>query len=570
MKKLYILVGIISFLICNSSCLAQKFSIGDAIDNAYIKKEKGTYTHYMQSEFVYLKGTNKYVYCIDPFDNISTTIDYDEHESNLLWYSKLDEKTWDRVVAAASFGYNYGKHTNDIWYSVTQLVIWRIVEDDADINFTDTFNGNVIHDYDDMIEELENMIDDYFDTSEIPNKVTLNYNEYDYYNLNDNYKVLENDKVVTMSNKRLKIQPNYVGTKDYTIYKGNEDNTVLYTDDTYQNLIYVYNKPYVEEEISVKGIGGRINVNINYQDIRNNTCINDTTTKYGLYDSDDNLIMEMEHNMISSYLSYGKYYIKQISVSCNYYTDDNIYDINLNSEEVIQNINVFQKLRTIQLQHNICINDECVREGNTTFIFKDESNNEIEVITDSNGIADVYLDNTKYYINQVDGDELYTYTNDYELDLCEHENDYFDVILNGYLYKADINVIVNDTKGNYIDNAKICIYDNEDNLIECNNTINGEVIFKKMIFGKYRIKEEDVPSKYVLNKDINEIEITKDMLVKIVNQEVIDKDNKKSYINSNTVVNSIENPNTSDININLFSYISGLCIIFLKILIKLC
>lgn len=591
MKKLkFILFGLFLFILNNNLCYAEIFKVGEYIDNAYIKKEKGSLNHYLHSQFIYKDSDDNFVYCIDPFDKLSTEEEYDEHDNKFTRYSNLDDDTWDLVVAAAYFGYMYEDHTDPLWYSVTQLVIWRLVEPLADVYFTDRANGNKIHDYDDMIDELMDLIEAYYDTSELPSNEVLSLWGNKQIKLNDNYKLNKIDNHVAFNNGKLQLTANFIGTYNYSLYKGSEDNVILYTHDDHQNLIWVYDKPYVEKEFSFTSVGGRIKVKLNYENNYYLTCQEDTRTVYGIFDNNDNLIISIDGTGITSpMLNYGKYYVKQISHSCRYQEDDTKYEVDLEQASIDKVIDVKQKYKRLHLKHNICTKNKCVPEENVSFSFEPYQIDGYKKIekTDSNGEIVINTGDSMYLINQLDGNTYYSYSNDVLIDLGSYEEDDIYITLNGYLNKADIKVYVTDVNNNPIDNAKVCLYNTE--LIDCKYSLNGELIFEEQFLGKYKIKEEEIDEKYLLNEEDFNIDVYDDVLLKIVNKEYVvtppnqeenkPKDKKKKEVVKKVVtykdvevpknVETINNPNTRDININFFSIIITFGIILLKRLTKL-
>ena len=555
MKKIFIVLFIFFFYISN--CKAESFEVGEYIDGAYIRKEKGSLNHYLHSQFVYKESDGKFVYCIEPFEKINTEDEYNEYEDHYLNHSHLDSNTWDYINAAAYFGYMYDDHDDPIWYSITQVVIWQIVEPNADIYFTDRLNGNIIHDYDDMIDELYELIESYFNTDELPNDVTLNYQDMKSYPLNDNYRINRSDNGAGMQPgkpyNKLLLTALFSGTRNYTLYKGRVDNTILYTHNDAQNLIWVYEKPYVESKLKFTSLAGKISINLNYQDEYYSACTSDTETKYGLFDENDNLIMYIYTSGTSNLLKYGKYYVKQLEHSCKYKEDNNIYEIDLDNGNVNKTIDVLERHKKVHIIHNICSSKECVIESNVSFNFK-MNDIDITYITDINGEIVFDTGDNTYNINQLDGNSNYSYTTNYLLDLSTYVEDDVYIELNGYLKKADILVNVLDEDKKSIDNAKVCLYDSFDKLIECGYSNKGSVLFNDIEYGYYYVMEEDIDYKYILNNDKFNIELFDDKELDIINKRI------------NIL---FDNPETSDTNINLLVYMSSIMVILLKKLIKI-
>ena len=181
MKKILKFIIILAFTLIGKIC-AISVSEGNYLDNAFIKKELNGVKYYLQVQFV-KDENNKIIYCLEPFNELDSSVDY--QFSDLDSYSKISKEQMDNIKLLIYYGYGSPNRNNDIWYAVTQLLIWQEVSPNRPIYFTDTLNGNKTGIYDGLINELKN---DVLKHNEIPSFIhnyEINYG--DDLEFSDNY-----------------------------------------------------------------------------------------------------------------------------------------------------------------------------------------------------------------------------------------------------------------------------------------------------------------------------------------------------------------------------------------------
>ena len=134
------------------------------ISNIYLKKVKPDgYTKYQQARFIRRSEDNQFVYCLQPYIDIDNNLPYydviREDYEKVLGFS---ESQWDRISLLAYYGYGYGNHTDQKWYVITQVMIWRTTNPESDIYFTDTLNGTRVNKFDGEIAELESLVSNHY------------------------------------------------------------------------------------------------------------------------------------------------------------------------------------------------------------------------------------------------------------------------------------------------------------------------------------------------------------------------------------------------------------------------
>lgn len=79
----------------------------------------------------------KKIYCIQPdvgmYGPLTGYINYDDISK--IPYSNLTNEQWENIKLIAYFGYGYGNHTSDVWYGITQCMIWEEADPTLEVKF---------------------------------------------------------------------------------------------------------------------------------------------------------------------------------------------------------------------------------------------------------------------------------------------------------------------------------------------------------------------------------------------------------------------------------------------------
>ena len=205
-------------------------------------------TYYQKARFFRQTNTNEFAYCIEPFTLFNENSSY---YSSTNPYN-LNESQIDRISKIAHFGYGYSNHKDPKWYAITQFMIWQI-SSNGDYYFTDYLNGNRINIFQNEMNEINTLIDNY-------NKIPVFEEEYTI--ISGNSLVLENDfsniKIIgenySLDNNKLTINPTIEGVYTYNLIK--EDNIynkpyIFYESNNSQNLIETGNIPSINTSFKV-------------------------------------------------------------------------------------------------------------------------------------------------------------------------------------------------------------------------------------------------------------------------------------------------------------------------------
>ena len=143
------------FFIClffiSSVVYAEKFTIGDYIEGEYVRMVGKEKTKNLNIQMI-VDSNDKFVYCLEPFILVDEEKeDYEVFEKDLSGYKNLTSEQIRRVSLLAYYGYGYGNRTNQKWYAVTQMLIWKTVNPDSEFYFTDTKGGNKISKHTDLM-----------------------------------------------------------------------------------------------------------------------------------------------------------------------------------------------------------------------------------------------------------------------------------------------------------------------------------------------------------------------------------------------------------------------------------
>lgn len=171
MKKIILLL--LSFLFIeniNAFDITDSFYYNDEkVENMWITRVKDNDIMSGNPYLLKRKSDNAFVYCLQPFVSLKQGENYNGYYTlNNDFY--IDDNTLLRIRLLAQFGYQYASHNDIKWYGITQYLIWKAVEPDADIYFTDSKYGNRIIIYEDEIAEIENIINNYLELLEITEK----------------------------------------------------------------------------------------------------------------------------------------------------------------------------------------------------------------------------------------------------------------------------------------------------------------------------------------------------------------------------------------------------------------
>ena len=514
----------------------------------------GAYTKYGQMVKYSVNGgdySGSVAYCIAPAETQSQSTSYTGYiysEADLLNKinstqkrneNKLTKEDINKISLYAYYGYSYNGHNSNEYYLATQMLIYRVMENQV---FTNRLcqNGNCskINDPSGIskaMKEIEDLVEKHFTTVsfarekvEFENGVTKT--------LTDNNGVLQDFKIDSCTNCTAKINGNNLeitpsgdeGVK-VTLKKGtnayNHD-LLFYTSSNSQNMVAAGNIDPLTVIIGGESIdGGEDEPEEGYISLYKEDSETGSTTqgdavfngaKYGIYDDGGDLVQTLKTSTSgyarSGALPFGDYTVKEISPSEGYNLDTKTYNVTIDESE--ETIRVNSKEPVIKFDFYLVkvkgdgSSGVVQAEPNTKFkITLISSEKEAGTITtDQDGKAKITLPYGKYSVCQITGHEDTEDALCFEIDI--KDSDVRRVVNNEILYARikivkvdmDTNAVVpisgikfkiKDLSTNeyvcqtasYPSNRKICEYEtNEDGLLY---TPYGLVV------GRYQLEEVD-------------------------------------------------------------------------------
>lgn len=386
-------------------------------------------TYFQKARFFRKTNTNEFAYCIEPFSIFNENSKY---ESTTTPYN-LSESQIDKISKIAHFGYGYKNHTDPKWYAITQFMIWK-ESANGDYYFTDSLNGNRIDRFNDEMNEINNLINNY-------NKIPHFNEEYTIISgnnliLEDNF---ENIKITgdnqILENNKLVINPTKEGIYTYNLVK--EDNTnnkpyIFYQSSNSQNLIETGNIPIISTSFKVNVLKTEIELTKIDKDTKSIIPKGEASLDgaiYSLYDENNNLIKDLiiENNQsIINNIPLGKYYIKEKQAGIGYLLDTNIYEINITKEKTKHQVIVENKVieKTITIEKKYGDNNTFKSEENISFEIYNNNYERISTITTNNlGIAQITLPYGTYTIKQVNTTDGYKKVDDINITIDNREEE---------------------------------------------------------------------------------------------------------------------------------------------------
>lgn len=341
MKKkicsLIIFVG--SFFIIGSNVKAETFYEGSYISSEYINKVIDGKTYYMTMQYI-KDSKGNIVYCLEPFVTFENGKSYTEYNGNLSGYKDLTSEQKREISLIIYYGYGYKGRTSSKWYVVTQYLVWKVVDDKANIYFTDTLNGKKITKYS---SEQESILNDVNKHDIVPSFVK----DYDVaYNkdlvisgLDKEYEIVSSDYEYSYTNDNFNIR-NVQNSGSVSIRKISnyyDGNVVIYDSNNSQDVIKPGNVINNSYTMNVNVLKGSIILDIRDDDSIytvesdfSNTCyelIKGDKVFEKVCTNDDSLIYK------TGDLEYGDYQVRQVSNGIGYLTDSNVYNLTISSTD---------------------------------------------------------------------------------------------------------------------------------------------------------------------------------------------------------------------------------------------
>lgn len=419
MKKIIYTTFILIILFITISIVKAESFYEEAYVTTYVKKIKDGKTYYLQMRPLRERGTNKLVYCLEPFEFFDEEAVYNRIDDFTNYKLSLEQMNRIEKLAYYGFGYKPKWRNTYTWYVVTQVMIWKTVDPEADIFFTSYLNGPRDEtEYLPLMRELESDVG-------IEGTVFTPRSEYTLYkgdnlslSLGTNYfEVLDSDYEYEQNKNNLNISninnSGYIKVRERA-NTNSVDKSIIYASDGNQDILLPGIMYYKTYNIRIKVLEGDIKLVIKKDESAYSSEANFNNTCYKIKNSNGNEIERVcasdELTYKTNIIPYGTYYIEQISNGTGYIKDNNKYKVIIdegNPHGVIELNNHLIK-NNIEINKKYCKNNICSYESGATFELYDYNNNFVNsYITDNKGNINIELGYGHYTIFQTIGKEGY-------------------------------------------------------------------------------------------------------------------------------------------------------------------
>lgn len=491
------------------------------IPNIFMRKERPNgYKKYQQARFIRQSSDNHFIYCLQPYADIKENAQYKIEMKDYISVLNLTMEQWHRISLLAYYGYDYNEngynHSANKWYVITQLLIWRTVEPDDVMYFTDTLNGKKVKDkFADEIAELETLVANH-DLTPNFNTKDINVNLGETIKLTDKNEVLKNfeiddikNAIASINENNLTITPTAVGNVEISFVKkatNYEMPPIVYFSDHSQNALKPGYYDPVYSQFSIKIIAGSIEIHKLDKDTNSSNAQGNAVLEgavYEIFDTDYNLITTLVtdkngYAKTDKILSLNKEYIlKEKKASNGYLLDTEEHRFTLNDENLDISINVYEKVierkvkifkvlgsnKTGVLTPEPNINFEiylknCNSNQSTNLIGIDvDTHTEVNpyclittITTDKNGYASVTLPYGTYIFRQLNTTSNYEKVQDFEIIIDENVEDEITKVLSDTIVKGKLKLIKVDADSNKVivkDGIKFKIKNTDTNEYVC-------------------------------------------------------------------------------------------------------
>lgn len=584
------------------------------ISDVYVHKEKeGEKAQDYHAGILRKSTDHSFVYCLEPFVTITDDYKYSPKDSDYANLLNLTAEKWHRIELLAYYGYNYidstHNHNTPEWYYVTQMEIWRTIDDKINVYFTNGLKGEKIERFTSYFTELNDLVTnhDILPNITIPENISINQEIVleDANNVLANYEVTSTHNLdIKPLNNKLIIKGTSLGEatinfrKKGTLYS---KNPILYFSNYIQKTLEVGN--YTPQMVS-------LNTNIKGTKLIIKKIDNETgkdlalaNIKFQIKDKNNDIVCldnvcefktdEKGTIILSKPLGYGTYTLEELDSSMPGYTlnlkplkfvideeTNEELEIHFPNERVKGKLIIHKTGEKLVLDNNTYYYDNILLDN---VVFNIYANEDIYVLNEkiyekddlvatlitSKGIASLDLELGSYYIveqassndNLVNNKPLYfdlTYENNKTQIVTE------ELEIPNFLPKGTLIFLKIDKENNLVlKDTYIQIYTSDNKLIyEGKTDENGLITINDLPLGSYYLKEikapdgyniKDEPIPFSLTKDKETVKITMNNSLKKTHdkyekpQEDDDEPEVKDYY--------VEVPNTDIVNAYNFVYI---------------
>lgn len=520
------------------------------ISNIYIKKARPDgYTKYQQARFIRRSEDNAFVYCVQPYTDIDNNLPYYNVErSDYARVLGFSDAQWERISLLAYYGYGYEGHSDQKWYAITQVMIWRTTNPESDIYFTDTLNGNRVSRFDGEMAELESLVANHYKAPRFQDNIVMPIGST--ITLNDSNNVLSNFRVAGATNVNASVNGNTltvtatkVGDATINLQKSAtkyELPPIVYFKDGSQNVFRVGNYDPVRTNLKIKVVGGKVTPEKYDVETKTKQAQGEATLDgaiYGIYKIDGTKIGTVSSNTTSNYLpELGRFYLLEEKASTGYTLDSNKYYFEITEDNLTPTVKLYEQVirRDFEITKVYATDETTIMTPEVGVKFGVYNRNGVlvgEYTTNNQGNFEFNLPYGSYTVKQLTSTSGHEKMKDFNIEVKEVGGVIKKVISNAeitaklrvvkidaetkeVIKRAGIKFKILDTKTNeYVcqttsyPKQKICVFETDE---------NGEFITAYPLnTGTYKLEEVDqVIDGYLWNKESHEFTIDENSVLR--------------------------------------------------------
>lgn len=424
LKMLSMFVVVISTSLFLKTVNAETMYAGDYVDKIYIKKVKGSMKKFLRSQWIHRSSDNMFVYCLEPWETIKEGALYNKSEN----YFNLSQETLKRVKLIAYYGYGYDNHEASHWYTITQMLIWKEIDKDADFYFTDRLNGERISLFEFEMQEILNLVNEHnvlpsFSNNSYTYSIKENIELNDQNNVLNKFDIIDDTLVKKVNNKLIVSSDEEKEIKVDLVKKANKYREIpfIYVSSDSQNVISVGRYDDIYTKVIFKFVSGSISLYKKDKEIDDNKFISLENAKYKLYNENKQevgtFITDKNGYSKLNNLPLGKYYIKESLPSYGYVIDNQTYELNITIENLFNELIVYEEREEKEIKINKVYLENNNKKVESDVIFDIYKENEQTIYktikTDSNGNCNIKLPYGVYIFKQRNSLEGYSKVKDF-------------------------------------------------------------------------------------------------------------------------------------------------------------
>lgn len=384
------------------------------------------------------------IYCIEPMVDVNQKYKYNTVSLNEASHiTNTSIETLEKINLVAFYGYGYNDRKDDIWYEVTQLLIWRILEPNGKFYFTKGIHGpkNEAEEY--KINAIMNDVNKHLSKIKTTSNMNLSIKKDGLITSNgasfDDYLIEHSKNIkVNAEGQNLKVRSDKEGVYQLKLKKKvpniNFDPLIYYHDKS-QNLIAFGKYNEIDESLEVRFIKGSLKI-IKEDDKTEKKPQGEASligSTFEITDEEGKKItktVDEKGEIILNDLPLGKYKIKEIKAGEGYELNEEEYEViidndNLNKEITIKN-KVIEKSFDLQKYKKDAI---LTGEANIQFdIYNKEGEKVKTVVTNEEGKTTFTLPYGNYKVKQINTTPGYSYVKDFEISALTLGNEKLELI----------------------------------------------------------------------------------------------------------------------------------------------